>query len=260
MGSSPILGFLLMIKKYILLFFLISFCGLYAFALSLEEISKLNQNTVVTVNILKKTGKTHSASGFIISPQGFVATAAHAVDNAHLINLTFSNGSISEEAKIIALHKNPKVDLAILKVPVNYIPSVTFKNSNSVQPGQEISVIGSPKRLQNTITNGLVSQIRNIDNTTFFQISAPISPASSGSPVFNQEGQVVAVAVSSLEEASVQNINFAIPSNYLLQMMQENKITPQIAKGKEPNKVQKYFQDIIEYLKKCWRIFKNKFA
>ena len=43
-------------------------------------------------------------------------------------------------------------------------------------------------------------------------------------------------------------------------MMSENKITPKLAKGKEPNKIQKYFQDIIEYLKKCWRIFKSKVA
>ena len=99
-----------------------------------------------------------------------------------------------------------------------------------------------------------------MENVTLFQISAPISPSSSGSPVFNEAGEVVGIAVSSLEEQNVQNINFALPSNYLLQMMSENKITPQIAKGKEPNKVQKYFQDIIEYLKKCWRIFKSKFA
>ena len=93
-----------------------------------------------------------------------------------------------------------------------------------------------------------------------FQISAPISPSSSGSPVFNEDGHVVGIAISSLEEENVQNINFALPSNYLLQMMSEAKITPQIAKGKEPTKVQKYFQDIIAYIRKCWRILKSKFA
>lgn len=247
-------------KRIITFFFILSFCGLCAFALSLEEISKLNQNTVVTINVLREDGKTASATGFVISPQGFVATAAHSLDKANLVNLTFSNGAISEEAKIIALAKNPKIDLAILQVPVNYVPSVTFKNSNTVEAGQEIAVIGSPKRLQNTITNGLISQLRNISNVTVFQISAPISPSSSGSPVFNKEGQVIGIAISSLEEANVQNINFAVPSNYLLQMMSENNITPQLAKGKAPNKVQKYFQDIIEYLRKCWRIFKSKFA
>ena len=249
-----------MIKKFLLLHSILFLCVAYSFALSLEEISKLNQNTVVTINVLRSDGKTASATGFVISPQGFVATAAHSLEKANLVNLTFSNGAISEEAKIIAFAKNPKIDLAILQVPVNYVPCVTFKNSNTVQAGQEIAVIGSPKRLQNTITNGLVSQLRNISNVTVFQISAPISPSSSGSPVFNKEGQVVGVATSSLEEANVQNINFAVPSNYLLQMMSENNITPKLAKGKEPNRVQKYFQDLIEYLKKCWRIFKRKFA
>lgn len=250
-----------MIKRLFFLSFIFLICGtLSASALSLEEISKLNHNTVVTVNILREDGKTASATGFVISPQGYIATAAHVLDKAKLVNLTFSNGAISEEARVVAVSKMPRVDLAILQVSVNYLPSVTFRNSNTVQAGQQIAVIGSPKRLQNSITNGLVSQLRNVDNVTLFQISAPISPSSSGSPVFNEAGQVVGVAISSLEEENVQNINFALPSNYLLQMMSENKITPKIAKGKEPNKVQKYFQEIIDYIRKCWRIFKSKFA
>lgn len=231
-----------------------------ACALSLEEISKLNQNTVVTINVLRADGKTASATGFVISPQGYIAIAAHTLDKAKIVNISFSNGAISEEAKVIAVSKKPRIDLAILQVSVNYLQSVTFRNSNTVQAGQEIAVIGSPKRLQNTITNGLVSQLRNVDDVTMFQISAPISPSSSGSPVFNDDGHVVGIVISSLEEENVQNINFALPSNYLLQMMSEAKITPQIAKGKEPTKVQKYFQDIIEYIRKCWRILKKKFA
>ena len=238
----------------------IFFCAEIICALSLEEISQQNQNTVVTVNVMREDGTTSSATGFVISPQGYIATAAHSLSKAKLINLTFSNGAISEEAEIFAFSKNPRVDLAILKVPVNYLPYVTFKNSNSVSAGQEIAVIGSPKRLQNTITNGLISQLRSAGSVTLFQISAPISPASSGSPVFNYDGQVIAVALSSLEEQNVQNINFAIPSNYLLQMMSDNKITPKIATGKEPSKAQKYFQDIVDYLKKCWRILKSKVA
>ena len=231
-----------------------------ACALSLEEISKLNQNTVVTINVLRADGKTASATGFVISPQGYIAIAAHTLDKAKIVNISFSNGAISEEAKVIAVSKKPRIDLAILQVSVNYLQSVTFRNSNTVQAGQKIAVIGSPKRLQNSITDGLVSQLRNVDDVTMFQISAPISPSSSGSPVFNEDGHVVGIVISSLEEENVQNINFALPSNYLLQMMSEAKITPQIAKGKEPTKVQKYFQDIIAYIRKCWRIFKSKFA
>ena len=250
-----------MIKRLFFISFIFLFCGFVsASALSLEEISKLNHNTVVTVNVLREDGKTASATGFVLSPQGFVATAAHSLEKAKLINLTFSNGAISEEAKIIAISPKPRIDLAILQVPVNYLPSVTFRNSNTVQAGQKIAVIGSPKRLQNSITNGLISQLRNVGDITMFQISAPISPSSSGSPVFNEDGHVVGIAVSSLEEQNVQNINFALPSNYLLQMMNENQRTPKIAKGKEPTKVQKYFQEIIDYVRKCWQILKSKFA
>ena len=250
-----------MIKRLFFISFILLFCGaIPTHALSLEEISKLNQNTVVTINVLRSDGKTASATGFVISPQGYIATAAHVLDKAKLVNLTFSNGAISEEARVVTVSKKPRIDLAILQVSVNYLPSVIFRNSNTVQAGQQIAVIGSPKRLQNSITNGLVSQLRNVDDVTLFQISAPISPSSSGSPVFNEAGQVVGIAVSSLEEEKVQNINFALPSNYLLQMMSENGITPQIAKGKEPNWIQRYFQTLIGHIRKCWRIFKSKFA
>ncbi len=250
-----------MIKRLFIISFIFIFCGVRpTAALSLEKISQLNQNTVVTVNVLRQDNKTASATGFVISPQGYIATAAHVLEKAKFVNLTFSNGAISEEARVVAISDKPRVDLAILQVSVNYLPCVTFRNSNTVKAGQQIAVIGSPKRLQNSITNGLVSQLRNVENTTLFQISAPISPSSSGSPVFNEAGEVVGIAVSSLEEEKVQNINFALPSNYLLQIMSENKITPKIAKGKEPTKVQKYFQDIIEHIRKCWRIFKSKFA
>ena len=250
-----------MIKRLFFISFILLFCGaIPTHALSLEEISKLNQNTVVTINVLRSDGKTASATGFVISPQGYIATAAHVLDKAKLVNLTFSNGAISEEARVVTVSKKPRIDLAILQVSVNYLPSVIFRNSNTVQAGQQIAVIGSPKRLQNSITNGLVSQLRNVDDVTLFQISAPISPSSSGSPVFNEAGQVVGIAVSSLEEEKVQNINFALPSNYLLQMMSENGITPQIAKCKEPNWIQKYFQTLIGHIRKCWRIFKSKFA
>ena len=250
-----------MIKRLFFISFIFILGGTSsAFALSLEEISKLNQNTVVTINVLRADGKTASATGFVISPQGYIAIAAHTLDKAKIVNISFSNGAISEEAKVIAVSKKPRIDLAILQVSVNYLQSVTFRNSNTVQAGQEIAVIGSPKRLQNTITNGLVSQLRNVDDVTMFQISAPISPSSSGSPVFNDDGHVIGIVISSLEEENVQNINFALPANYLLQMMSDAKITPQIAKGKEPTKVQKYFQNIIAYIRKCWRILKSKFA
>lgn len=250
-----------MIKKLFFILFISIFCGIIsAFALSLEEISKLNQNTVVTINVLREDGKTASATGFVISPQGYIAIAAHTLEKAKLVNITFSNGAISEEAKIITVSQKPRIDLAILQVPVNYLPSVTFRNSNTVKAGQQIAVIGSPKRLQNSITNGLVSQLRDVGNATLFQISAPISPSSSGSPVFNEDGHVVGIAISSLEEENVQNINFALPSNYLLQMMSDAKITPQISTGKESTKMQKYFRDIIAYVHKCWRILKSKFA
>ena len=75
--------------------------------------------------------------------------------------------------------------------------------------GERVVVIGAPEGLTNTVSDGLVSAIRTIDGRTLLQISAPISPGSSGGPVLNEKGEVMGVSVSILREG--QNLNFAVP-------------------------------------------------
>lgn len=187
------------------------------------EIAEEYGNAIVSVNVLKNDGSTHSGTGFITTSDGVVATAGHVVDNAAFINLTFKNGVISEEAVIIEKSDNKNVDLAILKIPNKNLPTVIFKNADYLKAGDPITVIGNPRRLQNTVTNGLISQIRRISKgVVWLQISAPISPSSSGSPVFDENGRVIGIALSSLKGSDVQNINFAMPSNYLMQMIRKN--------------------------------------
>ncbi|MGH9764242.1 MAG: trypsin-like peptidase domain-containing protein, partial [Blastocatellia bacterium] len=74
-----------------------------------------------------------------------------------------------------------------------------------------IATIGSPEGLTNSVSDGIVSAIRTDGRQRFFQISAPISPGSSGGPVLNLEGQVVAISTFQLVEG--QNLNFAIPAD-----------------------------------------------
>lgn len=72
-------------------------------------------------------------------------------------------------------------------------------------------VIGNPEGLEQTLSNGLISGIRDVEGGRLFQISAPVSEGSSGSPVFDEQGEVIGVVVSSLERG--QNLNFAVPIN-----------------------------------------------
>ncbi|MBF0254055.1 MAG: trypsin-like peptidase domain-containing protein, partial [Candidatus Omnitrophica bacterium] len=103
-------------------------------------------------------------------------------------------------------------DFAVLDVQIQApVTPVVLADSESVRTGEAVYVIGNPAGLENTITDGLLSGRRPFIDRTLFQISAPVSPGSSGSPVFNGSGEVIGIAVASLNRG--QNINFAIPIN-----------------------------------------------
>ena len=215
------------------------------------QIAQQNMPAVVTVNILQKDGSTHTATGFILTPDGLVATNRHVLQDSLYVNLTFSNGTVSGEA--VPLAQSDKVDLALLKIQAQHLPYVTLGNCNSVQPGQTITVIGNPRRLQNTVTSGIISQVRKQpDGVLWFQISAPISPSSSGSPVFDAQGKVIAVAFASLSGAENQNLNFAIPVDYLTQLLntQNVQLLP-------PPSTEFSQNPLIRHVQKSWQILKR---
>ena len=109
--------------------------------------------------------------------------------------------------------------LVVLEVKTTGGKPVTIGDSDQVQVGEQIIVIGNPEGLEQTVSNGLLSGIRELDGRKLFQISAPISEGSSGSPVFNAHGEVIGVVVSTLE--SGQNLNFAVPINYARPLLSE---------------------------------------
>lgn len=246
-------------KRYIIFVFMLLAAITNAEHKTPADIAAQYGNAIVSVNILKKDGSAHSGTGFIAHSDGLIATAGHVIKDAVFVNLTFKNGVVSEEAAILDTTQNKEVDLALLKIQNRNLPTIEFKNADYVKPGDPITVIGNPRRLQNTVTNGLISQIRRVSKSVIWlQISAPISPSSSGSPVFDEEGKVIAIALSSLKGDDNQNINFAIPSNYLLQMIRKNGyVVPMASKYSYEDTVWGRFK---QHCAKSWRILKNKLS
>jgi tetratricopeptide (TPR) repeat protein len=110
-------------------------------------------------------------------------------------------------------------DIAILKANANNLPVVKLGDLEKTGIGEKIYVISSPKGLENTLSDGILSGKREIaPNRIILQITAPISSESSGGPVFNKNGQVIGVATFLLKES--QNLNFAMPVDVI-----KNKIT-----------------------------------
>lgn len=210
------------------------------------DIASENIPAVVTVNVLRHNGATFDASGFIVTPDGVIATARHVLDQAMYINVTFHTRAVSDQARVLAVSKD--LDLALLKIPAKNLHTVTLADSDQARPGQEITVIGSPRRLQNSVSSGVISQIRQATNGLLLhQITAPISPSSSGSPVFNEQGHVISMAFSTYKGEGNQNLNFSIPSNYILQLLRQHHYEPAVATVTHKQPTLSYWQKVIRY-------------
>jgi S1-C subfamily serine protease len=98
---------------------------------------------------------------------------------------------------------------------------LSLGDSTKVAVGDEIYVIGNPQGLEGTFSQGIVSSIRKIGTDTLLQITAPISPGSSGGPVLDSKGEVIGVAVATFKGG--QNLNFAIPVSYLSTLLSNIK-------------------------------------
>ena len=108
-------------------------------------------------------------------------------------------------------------DLVILKVPASGVKSLSLGDSDVVRIGEAVYVAGNPKGLEGTFSNGIISSLRDRSTKERLQMTAPISPGSSGGPVLNSKGEVIGVSFMTL--VGGQNLNFAIPVNILKELL-----------------------------------------
>jgi S1-C subfamily serine protease len=186
---------------------------------------------VVLIEALGPDGKAVKAgSGFVVAPNGKILTNYHVISHAKQATIRLENGDAYDTVEVIAVDK--RRDIAFLKIPAVDLPSLKLGRSNSVEVGETAYSIGTPLGfLQNTLSEGLVSGIRDMDGYHVFQITAPISHGSSGGPIFNGKGEVIGIAVMTVDGG--QNLNFAIPIDYARGMLEMSQ-TQSLAAIYEP--------------------------
>jgi S1-C subfamily serine protease len=158
-------------------------------------------------------------SGFFVA-KNVVATNSHVVSQASAGYAKLVGQSAKLGIKgIIAF--DPLHDLALIEVESSDAPSLQVAAKPSLEIGDPVYVIGNPLGLEATFSPGIVSGFREIGQVRVMQMTAPISPGSSGGPVLDESGKVVGVSVFTI--LSGQNLNFAIPSEYVAAL--ENRKT-----------------------------------
>ncbi len=180
-----------------------------------------NNAAVVVVFALDGEEKPLSeGSGFIVSADGKVATNYHVINMASKIKVRQGGRVVDVEGLTYVDSDN---DLAILKLKGSRYPVVKMGDAKRLQVGEKVYAMGSPHGLENTISEGIISGIRNIDKErTVIQMTAAISPGSSGGPLFNDRGEVIGIATFLIAET--QNLNFALPINLVKKGLTKNDL------------------------------------
>jgi len=169
---------------------------------SVEDIFKYVSPAVVSIIVYDDIGDEIAfGSGFFIG-NGKILTNAHVVEDAysaevHSLRKTYENVTI--------IKRDDDVDLAVLEVNSVGEPIISLADDTDLRVGQRVLAIGNPLGLERTLSDGLISAIRDWKTV---QITAPISGGSSGGPLLNMQGQVIGVTYASYDEG--QNLNLAV--------------------------------------------------
>jgi len=219
----------------------------------LPELVRRIKPSAVAIETFDAHGeKLSRGSGFFIDTDRIV-TNRHVIEGAYRAEVHSSNGNVYPVRGVLAV--DAEGDIALLKIDA---PAVTVRplplDRTSPQEGESIVVIGNPLGLEGSVTNGIVSAVRDIPTFgRIIQITAPISSGSSGSPVVNMHGQVIGIAT--LQITGGQSVNFAIPSERISQLQQTSSLMSLselvVASGKNKRaKAVQFFRDGLSFLSK----------
>ena len=193
-----------------------------------EQIAEKALAATVYLEMTDRNGKTLGfGSGFFVG-KNQIATNFHVIEGA-------AKGTAKQVGKytkytiegISATDK--KNDLAIVKVTAFGVKPLPLGDSETVRIGETVYVAGNPRGLEGTFSDGIISSLRARYTRKRIQMTAPISPGSSGGPVLNRSGEVIGVSHMIIEGG--QNLNFAIPSNYLRALLKQSEPAKPFPRG-----------------------------
>ena len=171
-----------------------------------------------------------TGSGVIVSPDGYIITNYHVIENNSTIEITTNNNK-TYTAKVIGT--DPDTDIAVLKINADKkLPYIYFGNSDTTRIGELVLAVGNPFNLNSTVTAGIISaksrdlNKRDRKNESYIQTDAAVNRGNSGGALVNTNGELIGIntAISSMTGGYV-GYSFAVPSNV----------------------ARKIFEDIIEY-------------
>lgn len=192
-----------------------------------NNLPKLPENT------LPRLKRTSLGSGFIVSTDGYIITNSHVIKNALEIIVRF-NDRREFVAELIGTDK--RSDIALLKVDVKNLPTLSLGDSSELKIGEWVLAIGSPFGFEHSVTQGIVSAMgRSLPNgnyVPFIQTDVAINPGNSGGPLFNLKGEVIGVNSQIYSfTGSFTGMSFAIPVNVVKNVYHQLRDNGRVSRG-----------------------------
>ena len=207
--------------------------------LTAEQIAEEALAATIYLEMRNRSGEVIGiGSGFFVE-HSLIATNFHVIEGATqgTAKLVGENRQYTIEGITAADKQN---DLAILKVTAFGVQPLPLGKSDNVKIGTTMYVAGNPHGLEGTFSDGIISRLDGEDEKRL-QMTAPISPGSSGGPVLNNRGEVIGVSFAGHRALDAQNLNFAIPSNYLKKLIESSRAVQPLSQTGRSVSAETYF-------------------
>ncbi|MCO6490343.1 MAG: Do family serine endopeptidase [Phaeodactylibacter sp.] len=170
-----------------------------------------------------------SGSGVIISPDGFIVTNNHVIEDSDDIEVTLND---KREFSAELIGTDPSTDLALIRIKGKGLPYLEFGNSDSLRVGEWVVAVGNPFNLESTVTAGIVSaKGRSIDILegqdrieSFIQTDAAVNPGNSGGALVNTNGELIGINTAIITRSGrYEGYSFAVPANLARKVIRDLK-------------------------------------
>ena len=218
-------------------------CGLVASADANAQPSTADiaKNTIPAVVLIKAIGPSgeSSGSGFLVDPGGTIVTNLHVVQGATAVAVKVASGDVYDQVRIRAFDE--RKDLAVIQVAALGLPTVSLGDSDAVQVGDHVVLIGNPLGiLEGSVSTGVISGVRAVE-TGFrvIQTDAAANPGNSGGPLVDGAGHVIGVLSFKLRGA--ESLNFVVPINYARGLLSSSESMTLVELGQKLGKTPDLF-------------------
>jgi hypothetical protein len=179
---------------------------------SAEDVFAQVSGSVARVNALDGSGRTAMVGSGVVVDRGAVITNCHVVARAASVQVKFGSGTYSASVDVA----DEELDLCRLGVAGLDAPAIQVGSVGLLRTGQRVYAIGAPQGLDLTISEGIVSSLREVQGGTVIQTTAPVSKGSSGGGLFDASGRLVGIVT--FQHRFGQNLNFALPADWIGEM------------------------------------------